>query len=49
MSADATIVATRARSGVTSPVPSGCRRFERNTTNTRVAGSIHIEVPVKPV
>ena len=28
---DATMVATRARSGVTSPVPSGCRRLERKT------------------
>ena len=26
-------VATRARSGVTSPLPSGCTRFDRNTTN----------------
>ena len=29
------MVATRARSGVTSPRPSGCTRFDRNTTNTR--------------
>ena len=32
-SADAATVATRARSGVTSPLPSGCTRFDRNTTN----------------
>ena len=32
---EATIVATRARSGVTSPAPSGCSRFDRKTTNTR--------------
>ena len=33
MIADATTVATRARSGVTSPLPSGWTRFDRNTTN----------------
>ena len=33
VSADAAIVATRARSGVTSPLPSGCTRFDRKTTN----------------
>ncbi len=43
------MVATRARSGVTSPRPSGCTRFDRNTTNTRVAGSIQSDVPVNPV
>ena len=43
------MLATRARSGVTSPRPSGCTRFERNTTNTRDAGSIQSDVPVKPV
>ena len=47
--AEAATVATRARSGVTSPLPSGCTRFERNTTNSRVTGSIQSEVPVKPV
>ena len=35
--ADAATVATRARSGVTSPLPSGCTRFERNITNIPVA------------
>jgi hypothetical protein len=30
-------------------LPSGCTRFDRNTTNISVAGSIQIEVPVKPV
>ena len=49
VSADAAIVATRARSGVTSPLPSGWTRFDMNTTNILVAGSIHSEVPVKPV
>ena len=49
MIADATTVATRARSGVTSPLPSGCTRFDRNTTNVFVTGSIQMEVPVKPV
>ena len=49
VSDEATIVATRARSGVTSPVPSGCTRFDRKTMNTRVAGSIQIDVPVNPV
>ena len=33
MTAEAATVATRARSGVTSPLPSGCTRFDRNTTN----------------
>ena len=47
--ADAAIVATRARSGVTSPLPSGCTRFDRKTTNILVAGSIQSDVPVKPV
>ncbi len=47
--AAAAIVATLARSGVTSPLPSGCTRFDRNTTNSRVAGSIQIDVPVNPV
>ena len=46
---DAATVATRARSGVTSPRPSGCTRFERNTTNIPVAGSSHSDVPVNPV
>ena len=32
--AEAATVATRARSGVTSPLPSGWTRFDRNTTNT---------------
>ena len=31
-------VAMRARSGVTSPLPSGCTRLDRMMTNTRVAG-----------
>ena len=47
--ADAATVATRARSGVTSPLPSGWTRFDRNTTNAFVTGSIQREVPVKPV
>src|SRR4030095_4400289 len=46
---EATIDATRARSGVTSPPPSGWTRLERKMTNTRVAGSIQIDVPVNPV
>src|SRR5262245_66632313 len=46
---DAATVATRARSGVTSPFPSGCTRFDRNTTNMPVVGSIHRDVPVNPV
>ena len=46
---EAATVATRARSGVTSPLPSGCTRFERNTTNMSVVGSTHSDVPVKPV
>ncbi len=49
VSAEATIDATRARSGVTSPLPSGCTRFDRKMMNTRVAGSIQIDVPVNPV
>ena len=48
-STEAATVATRARSGVTSPLPSGCTRFDRNTTNILVAGSIHSDVPVNPV
>ena len=47
--ADAAIVATRARSGVTSPLPSGWTRLDRKTTNIRVNGSIQSDVPVKPV
>ncbi len=47
--ADAATVATRARSGVTSPLPSGCSRLDRKITNIRVAGSIHSDVPVNPV
>jgi hypothetical protein len=47
--ADAATVATRARSGVTSPLPSGCTRLDRKTTNISVVGSIQIDVPVKPV
>ncbi len=43
------MVATRARSGVTSPLPSGCTRLERKITKVRVNGSIQIEVPVNPV
>ena len=43
------MVATRARSGVTSPLPSGCTRFERKTTQVFVSGSIQSDVPVKPV
>src|SRR4029450_2798556 len=47
--AAATTDATRARSGVTSPRPSGCTRFDRKITNVLVTGSIHIDGPVKPV
>ena len=47
--AAAAIVATRARSGVTSPLPSGCRRLERKMTYAFEEGSIQSEVPVKPV
>ena len=47
--AEAATVAMRARSGVTSPLPSGWTRFERNTTYNSVSGSIQIDVPVKPV
>ncbi len=49
LSAAAAMVATRARSGVTSPLPSGCRRLERKITNSFVRGSTQIDVPVKPV
>ena len=49
VSDDCTIVATRARSAATSPLPSGWRRLDRNTMYTCVAGSIQIDVPVKPV
>src|SRR6185436_12227399 len=49
VNADAAIVATRARKGVTSPLPSGCTRFDKKTTNIFVAGSIQIDVPVNPV
>ena len=49
VTAVAATVATRARSGVTSPLPSGWTRFDRNTTNISVAGSIQSDVPVKPV
>ena len=49
VTADATIVARRARNGVTSPDPSGCTRLARDTMYIRVAGSIQSDVPVKPV
>ena len=49
VTAAAATVATRARSGVTSPLPSGWTRFDRKTTNIPVDGSIQIDVPVKPV
>ena len=49
VTAVAATVATRARSGVTSPFPSGCTRFDRKMTNMPVDGSIQIDVPVKPV
>ena len=49
VSADAATVATRARRGVTSPVPSGCTRFDMKITNRPVAGSIQTDVPVNPV
>ena len=49
MTAAAATVATRARSGVTSPFPSGWTRFDRKMTNISVAGSIQMDVPVKPV
>ena len=47
--AEAAMVATRARTGVTSPLPSGWTRFDRKMTYTPVRGSIHTEVPVHPV
>ena len=48
-SADAAMVATRARSAVTSPVPSGCKRLDRKMTKSCVCGSTQIDVPVNPV
>ena len=48
VTAAAATVATRARSGVTSPFPSGWTRFDRKTTNMPVDGSIQSDVPVKP-
>ncbi len=45
----AATLATRARKGPTSPLPSGWTRFERKTTKVSLAGSTQIEVPVKPV
>ena len=47
--AEPTTVAIFARSGVTSPLPSGWTRFERNTIQVFVSGSIHSDVPVHPV
>ena len=47
--AEATTLATRARSGVASPLPAGCTRLVRMITNVRVSGSIHSDVPVNPV
>src|SRR6266536_1566764 len=49
VTAPAAIDATRPRNEATSPLPSGCTRLLRKTTNISVAGSIQIEVPVKPV
>lgn len=48
-SAEATIVATRERTGWALPLSSGWFRFERRITNVRVSGSSHIDVPVQPV
>jgi hypothetical protein len=42
-------VATFARSGPTSPLPSGCTRFDMKTTNVCETGSIQTLVPVNPV
>src|SRR5882672_865605 len=47
--APAAIDATRPRNEETSPLPSGCTRLLRKTTNILLAGSIQIEVQVKPV
>jgi hypothetical protein len=47
--ADAAIVATRARVASTSPLPSGCTRFDIKTTKVSDVGSIQIIGPVKPV
>src|SRR5690348_4571219 len=47
--AAAATVATLPRSGVTSPVPSGCNRLERKITYELEVGSIHRLVPVNPV
>ncbi len=41
-------VPTSATSGFTSPLPSGCTRFERKTKNRSFSGSIQIAVPVYP-
>ena len=49
MTAAAATVATRPRSCVTSPFPSGCTRLERKTTNNSLPGSSHSDVPVNPV
>ena len=49
IAAAATIVETRARSRMTSPLPSGWTRLERKTTKLSEAGSIQSDVPVKPV
>src|SRR5688572_32520730 len=48
-SAAAASVETIPRRRVTSPRPSGWRRFDRNTTHVPLDGSIQSDVPVKPV
>src|SRR5207244_5303457 len=45
----ATIEATRPRKDATSPLPSGCTRLLRKIRKLSLAGSIQIDVPVKPV
>ena len=49
MTAAATTLAIRDRSGIALPAPSGWLRAERTTTNVSVTGSSHIDVPVQPV
>ena len=49
MSASAVRVPIFLRSGTTLPLPSGCRRLQRNIRNVFELGSIQADVPVKPV
>ena len=48
-SVSTTAVARRARNAITDPLPLGCTALVNRMMYVSVTGSIHNEVPVKPV